>query len=90
MQTDAEGLLTEVFRIPIIPVKVDDISPSENDKAKLLVSAVLESEQNEVDGKALTEAGLFTNDGTMYNHVMFSPINKTKGFKLSLVWEIIF
>lgn len=40
----------------------------------------------------LKEAGLFNaaEDGVMYNRVVFPGISKTKDFKLTLVWEIIF
>ncbi len=41
---------------------------------------------------SLTEAGIFNadKDGIMYNRVFFQPVNKTKEFKLTLVWEILF
>jgi len=38
----------------------------------------------------LQEAGLFTNDGVMYNRVTFDTITKSDKFKLTLVWEITF
>jgi hypothetical protein len=42
----------------------------------------------------LREAGLFNAEaasgGIMYNRVVFPPISKTKDFKLTLIWEIIF
>lgn len=40
----------------------------------------------------LREAGLFNAEegGVMYNRVVFPTISKTKDFKLTLVWEIIF
>ena len=38
----------------------------------------------------LREAGLFTEDGVMYNRVTFDTITKSDQFKLTLVWEITF
>lgn len=38
----------------------------------------------------LQEAGLFTDDGVMYNRVTFDTITKSDKFKLTLVWEITF
>lgn len=40
----------------------------------------------------LREAGLFnaSKEGVMYNRVVFPTLSKTKDFKLTLVWEIIF
>lgn len=38
----------------------------------------------------LKEAGIFNEDGIMYNRVTFPVVSKTADFKLTLVWEIIF
>jgi hypothetical protein len=39
---------------------------------------------------ALCEAGLFTDEGVMYNRVTFDTVTKSRQFKLTLVWEILF
>ncbi|MEN8445229.1 MAG: hypothetical protein ABG776_09500 [Cyanobacteria bacterium J06555_13] len=63
---------------------------------KIILSADLDFEepatQPNGDPHKLTEAGLFNakSGGIMYNRVIFPSISKTKDFKLTLVWEIIF
>ncbi len=39
---------------------------------------------------ALREAALFNKDDVMYNRVTFDTVTKSKQFKLTLVWEIMF
>ena len=88
--SDDSKLQIQVIRKKINKVLATDITAYENNtKMKLLVSADLDFNEANAD---LTEAGLFTADtgGTMYNRVVFPAIKKTNGFKLSLVWEIIF
>lgn len=51
-------------------------------------------QNNNGEAYSLQEAGLFNSPdikkGIMYNRVRFPPISKTKDFKLTFVWEIIF
>lgn len=61
------------------------------------LSADLDFNEPDVDANGgkpyeLKEAGLFNDaeGGVMYNRVVFPKISKTKDFKLTLVWEIIF
>jgi hypothetical protein len=72
---DEKKLGDEVLRKPIKPIVIDDSNTGG-------------------DNRALTEAAIFNdatlNGGTMYNRVIFKPVNKTEDFKLTLVWEIIF
>lgn len=39
---------------------------------------------------ALSEAGIFSKAGVLYNRVTFAVINKAKGHRLTLNWEITF
>lgn len=58
------------------------------DRKKVVIAIDLDPDEA---NETLQEAGLFNEDGVMYNRVVFaSPINKSKDFKLTLVWEIIF
>lgn len=51
----------------------------------------LTGELTEAEGNGeLHEAGLFTEEGVMYNRVTFDTISKSIQFRLKLVWEIIF
>ncbi|MDV3349054.1 hypothetical protein QGP82_10160 [Leptothoe sp. LEGE 181152] len=71
----------------------------EQKSRRIVLSADLDFEEpnpSDNGGKPyeLREAGLFNagdpNAGIMYNRVVFPNISKTKDFKLTLVWEIIF
>jgi hypothetical protein len=81
-------LTTEIFRKAFNKITPDNIT-TVNSRKQILVSA--DFGFDEAIG-ALTEAGIFNadKDGTMYNRVVFPQINKTKDFKLTLVWEILF
>jgi len=70
-------------------IVIEGPTPTADNRVKLLISA--EFAHDEANGD-LTEAALFTakEDGVMYNRVVFPAIKKTNGFKLSLIWEIIF
>lgn len=89
-QANDQQLQAEVFRKEITPVDLTKDISVEGDREKLRVSTELDfTEANDVP---LTEAGLFNASvgGVMYNRVVFKPINKTKDFKLTLIWEIQF
>ncbi|MBW4443410.1 MAG: hypothetical protein KME10_19695 [Plectolyngbya sp. WJT66-NPBG17] len=56
-------------------------------RCHLKISADLEPTEYNAD---LTEAGLFNEDGVMYNRVVFPAIRKTPAFRLTLLWQILF
>lgn len=72
-----QGLKPQKSRKIILSADLDFAEPKPNDN----------SQPHE-----LREAGLFNaaEKGVMYNRVVFPNISKTKDFKLTLVWEIIF
>lgn len=84
------ALGVELFRKAINPINTaQHLTTTVDGKKKVLISCDLDfSEGN----GALTEAGLFNaaSGGTMYNRVVFPPVNKTNSFKLTLIWEITF
>jgi hypothetical protein len=88
---DEKKLGDEVLRKPIKPIVIDDSNTGGDNRVRVIVSMDLDF--GEANG-ALTEAAIFNdatlNGGTMYNRVIFKPVNKTEDFKLTLVWEIIF
>ena len=60
---------------------------------RVRVSLTAVFDYNEANGgEPLREAGIFTAEtgGVMYNRVVFDPVTKTKAFKLTLLWDIIF
>jgi hypothetical protein len=63
-------------------------------RRKVIISADLPETEPQGEPWELREAGLFNekepNKGVMYNRVVFPTVTKTKDFKLTLVWEIIF
>ncbi len=82
-------LQTELFRKPIDPVVLGDLTTTDQNKKKATITAELDfTEANGV----LTEAGLFNAEeaGVMYNRVVFAPVTKTSDFKLTLIWDILF
>ena len=87
------GLRREVFRKPLKPVELTkDLTMNEDGRSRLILS--MDLEPHEANGEVLTEAGLFNSsnpeESIMYNRVVFPPISKTKDFKLTLIWEILF
>lgn len=90
-----QTLDAEIFRKPLreIDLANDLIATAEKgsdgDKVKLTVSTELDFDEA---NDAITEAALFNHadGGIMYNRVVFPVINKTKDFKLAMVWEILF
>lgn len=103
--TDAQ-LQNEIFRKPLKEIDIGkdlmDVTTGPDDKPqtnrKIILSADLDFEEPEplANGQphVLTEAGLFNaekkGEGVMYNRVKFPGISKTRDFKLTLIWEIIF
>jgi len=76
---------------------VTDTGEKEQKSRRIILSADLDFEEpntanNGGNPYELREAGLFNalEGGVMYNRVIFPNISKTKDFKLTLVWEIIF
>ncbi|NEP84898.1 MAG: hypothetical protein F6K39_46430 [Okeania sp. SIO3B3] len=58
---------------------------------ELTLVGTLNAREAKVDGKAITEACLYSNDSkVMYNRVTFAPITKRENFKLKMIWQIIF
>lgn len=99
------GLGQEVFRKPLKPLDltkdlvdtaiqtIPTDGGSVNQQNRLVrVSTDLDFLEPSDQDYALTEAGLFNapEGGTMYNRVVFPVITKSKDFKLTLVWEIVF
>lgn len=56
---------------------------------RVMVRYIGEIEKDQCND-ALKEAGLFTDEGVMYNRVTFDQITKSEQFKLTLIWEITF
>lgn len=81
-------LAQEIFRKKINPIKDSDlVLLPDSKRIKLTITADLQA--GEGNGE-LKEAALFNEDKVMYNRVIFKPINKTKDFILTLIWEITF
>lgn len=85
----------EVFRKP---ATVESPKPTQlegKDRFVVVITAELGLNEPSPADVILQEAALFngsaTESGTsMYNRVKFPPVTKTKDFKLTLYWEIIF
>lgn len=81
-------LAQEIFRKKINPIKDSDlVLLPDSKRIKLTITADLQAEEGNGE---LKEAALFNEDKVMYNRVIFKPINKTKDFILTLIWEITF
>ena len=63
--------------------------PDTNGRTRKMLRLIGELGENDAND-ALREAGLFTEDNVMYNRVTFDTVTKSKQFKLTLVWEILF
>ena len=99
-----KALQVEVFRKALKPVEIakdlTDIETSTDDGKLTNRRIFLSTDLDFMEPKPpengqpyeLREAGLFNaaKGGVMYNRVVFTNIIKTKDFKLTLVWEIIF
>ena len=85
---DQTGLISKVGETPI--AKVDQVQVTDaNGTPRIALRLTGELGKDEVN-HPLREAGLFTEDGVMYNRVTFDTITKSNQFKLTLVWEITF
>jgi len=85
---DDVQLAQEIFRKKINPIKDSDlVLLPDSKRIKLTITADLQAEEGNGE---LKEAALFNEDKVMYNRVIFKPINKTKNFTLTLIWEITF
>jgi hypothetical protein len=81
--TDGQDWETDIQKIE--PIQIQDA------QGKPRIMLRLTGELGEQDcNDELREAGLFTEDGVMYNRVTFDVITKSDQFKLTLVWEITF
>ena len=88
-KTDTK-LNTELFRKAITKIDpTQDMTTTSDGKIKVTIKVELDFDEA---NDALTEAGLFNANtgGVMYNRVVFPAINKSKDFKLTLIWEILF
>jgi hypothetical protein len=84
---DDQKLDQELFRKEINPIKDSDLVVLPDKRIKLTITADLQAEEGNGE---LKEAALFNEDQVMYNRVIFTPINKTPDFTLTLIWEITF
>ncbi len=74
-----------------ITIETREITETDDNRIKLILTGTLKEEDSAVNGKKLREACLYSSDSqVMYNRVQFPPISKTENFKLTLIWEIIF
>ncbi|MDZ8263317.1 hypothetical protein [Nostoc sp. ChiQUE01b] len=90
---DEIKLNQENFRkkLPDLNIRNLEKITRQNREERIKLSIKADLETGEANG-ALTEAALFTAEpnSIMYNRVVFESIEKTKDFKLTLVWEILF
>jgi hypothetical protein len=84
---DDQKLGQEIFSKGINPIKDSDLVVLPDKRIKLTITADLQAEEG---NEELKEAALFNEDQVMYNRVIFTPINKTPDFTLTLIWEITF
>lgn len=73
------------------PVKTIEELQTTDGSNQQRIALRLTGELGEADCNGqLREAGLFTEDGVMYNRVTFDTITKSDKFKLTLIWDITF
>lgn len=90
------ALGTERFRKPIASVQytgADEPQAGSNQtvrRVRVRLQAELDYEEANNNTTPLQEAGIFTDNGIMYNRVVFEPVKKTKSYKLMLIWEVTF
>jgi hypothetical protein len=89
------GLGEEVFRKPVVVQDPELTQIDGKDRYKVVLTAELGLGEPSDADVVLQEAALFNGDQNaqdtvMYNRVKFPPVTKTKDFKLTLFWEIIF
>lgn len=75
-------------------ISFEEATPGTAEKVKRVrVALTAVFDYDEANGREpLREAGVFTAEtgGVMYNRVVFEPVTKTRAFKLTLLWDIIF
>jgi hypothetical protein len=82
-------MVDKVGETPITSITPSEVLDSSS-RPRLMLRLVGELGENDCND-ALQEAGLFTEDGkVMYNRVTFDTVTKSKQFKLTLIWEIMF
>jgi len=75
-------------------ISFEETTPGTAEKVRRVrVSLTAVFDYDEANGQEpLREAGVFTAEagGVMYNRVVFEPVTKTRAFKLTLLWDIVF
>ena len=84
----ATALGDRVGETPISRIETSEVVDA-NGRPRVLLRLIGELGENDCND-ALREAALFTDDNVMYNRVSFDTVTKSKQFKLTLVWEIMF
>ena len=84
------AMVDKVGETPIKSITSGEVVSDSSGRSRLLLRLIGELGENDCND-ALQEAGLFTDDGkVMYNRVTFDTVTKSKQFKLTLIWEIMF
>lgn len=78
--TDLTTLYFDIFSVPTAYNIVNSSIPS--------VTFLASIDETQCNGTLLTEAGLFTVDGTMFNIKTFTGIPKTSSFAIDFSWTI--
>lgn len=78
----------KVGETPISRIETSEVVDASG-RPRVLLRLVGELGENDCND-ALCEAALFTDDNVMYNRVSFDTVTKSRQFKLTLVWEIMF
>ena len=82
------SLVQPIGTTKIARIEQLEVTDSAN-KPRIMLRLTGELGERDCNGE-LREAGLFTEDGVMYNRVIFDTITKSEQFKLTLIWEITF
>lgn len=83
------AMVDKVGETPISRIETSEVVDSSG-RPRVLLRLIGELGENDCND-TLQEAGLFTDDNkVMYNRVTFDTVTKSKQFKLTLVWEIMF
>ncbi|MBE7470146.1 MAG: hypothetical protein DPW09_18240 [Anaerolineae bacterium] len=77
-----------VGETPISRIEASEVLDTDG-RQRVMLRLIGELGENDCND-TLREAGLFTDDNVMYNRVTFDTVTKSKQFKLTLVWEILF
>lgn len=82
-------MIDKVGETPISRIETSEVLDASG-RPRVLLRLIGELGEDDCND-ALQEAGLFTDDNkVMYNRVTFDTVTKSKQFKLTLVWEIMF